>query len=86
MTVRVSATWAARNLGDCLTRIKHTGDRFVLLENGRPVAELVPVARSRATLREVWDALSSVPVDADFADDLQAVNSADRVSAAPGAV
>ena len=79
MTVRVSATWAARNLGDCLARIKHTGDRFVLLENGRPVAELVPVARSRATLREVWDALSSVPVDADFAADLQAVNSADRV-------
>lgn len=79
MTVHVSTTWAARNLGDCLARIKHTGDQFVLLKNGKPVAELVPVARSRATLREVWDALSSVPVDADFADDLQAVNSTDRV-------
>ena len=78
MTVHVSTTWAARNLGDCLARIKHTGDQFVLLKNGRPVAELVPVAGSRATLREVWDALSSVPFDADFADDLQAVNSADQ--------
>ena len=83
MTVHVSTTWAARNLGDCLARIKHTGDQFVLLKNGRPVAELVPVAGSRATFREVWDALSSVPVDADFADDLQAVNSADRVMENP---
>lgn len=55
----------------------------MLLKNGKPVAELVPVgsaAGSRtATLREVWDALSSIPVDARFADDLQAVNSADQV-------
>ena len=83
MTVHVSTTWAARNLGDCLARIKHTGDQFVLLKNGRPMAELVPVAGSRATLREVWDALSSVPVDADFADDLQAVNSADQALESP---
>ena len=80
MKIPVSTTWAARNLGDCLARIKHTDDQFVLVKNGKPVAELVPVAGSRrATLRTVWEALSSVPVDASFADDLQAVNSADRV-------
>lgn len=80
MAVHVSTTWAARNLGDCLARIKHTGDQFVLLKNGKPVAELVPAAGSRtATLRAVWDALSSVPVDAGFVDDLHAINSADRV-------
>ena len=80
MKVTVSTTWAARNLGDCLARIKHTGDQFVLLKNGKPVAELVPVAGSRrATLRQVWDALASVRPDASFADDLRVVNEADRI-------
>ena len=80
MKVTVSTTWAARNLGDCLARIKHTGDQFVLVKNGTPVAELVPVAGSRtATLRTVWDALASVRPDASFADDLSAVNDADRI-------
>ena len=80
MKVTVSTTWAARNLGDCLARIKHTGDQFVLVKNGKPVAELVPVAGSRrATLRQVWDALASVRPDADFADDLRKVNETDRI-------
>ena len=80
MKVTVSTTWAARNLGDCLARIKHTGDQFVLVKNGTPVAELVPVAGSRtATLRTVWDALASVRPDASFADDLSAVNDSDRI-------
>ena len=79
MKVTVSTTWAARNLGDCLARIRHTGDHFLLVKNGKPVAELVPVAGSRrATLRQVWDALASVPPDVSFADDLRAVNEADR--------
>ena len=80
MKVTVSTTWAARNLGDCLARIKHTGDEFVLVKNGKPVAELVPVAGSRrATLRQVWDALASIRPDASFADDLNTVNKADRI-------
>ena len=76
----MSTTWAARNLDDCLTRIKHTGDQFVLVKNGRPVAELVPVAGShRATLRQVRDTLASVRPDASFADDLRTVDEADRI-------
>jgi len=80
MRVTVSTTWAARNLGDCLARIKHTGDHFLLVKNGKPVAELVPVAGSRrATLGELWDALATVRPDAGFADDLRTVNAADRI-------
>ena len=80
MKIPVSTTWAARNLGDCLARIKHTDDQFVLVKNGKPIAELVPAAGSRrATLRQVWGALASVRVDPGFADDLQAVNSSDRI-------
>ena len=81
MKVTVSTTWAARNLGDCLARIKQTGDQFVLVKNGKPVAELVPVAGSRrATLRQLWDALASVRADSSLADDLHTVNTAaDRI-------
>jgi antitoxin (DNA-binding transcriptional repressor) of toxin-antitoxin stability system len=79
MRIPVSTTWAARNLGDCLARIRHTDDRFVLLKNGKPVAELVPSADARtATLRELCNAMAAVPVDAEFSADLKAVNDADR--------
>ncbi len=78
--VRVTTAWAARNFEDCLARIGRTGDRFVLVEDGMPAAELVPVTGSRRpTLREVWDALASTRPDASFADDLRAVNDADRI-------
>ena len=62
----------------CLARIKHTDDQFVLLKNGKPVAELVPATGTRtATMRAIWDALASVPMDESFADDLQAVSATD---------
>ena len=80
MAVHVSAIWAARNFEECLARVGNTGDRFVLVEDGKPVATLVPVAGSRrATLRQVGDAIASVRADASFADDLLAVNKTDRV-------
>lgn len=79
MKIPVSTTWAARNLGDCLARIRHTEDRFVLLKNDKPVAELIPLAGSRTTtVQELWDAMAAVPVDEGFAEDLKSVNSADR--------
>ncbi len=85
MRFTVSTAWVARNLGACLDRIKHKGDRFVIDQDGEPVAELVSVAGSRtATLRQVWDALSSVRADAGFADDLRKVNDADRGLDIPG--
>ena len=76
----MSANWAARNFERCLARVEVAGDRFVLVEDGNPVAALVPVAGSRrATLRQVWEALYSVRADASFADDLLAINNADRI-------
>ena len=79
MRIPVSTTWAARNLGDCLARIRHTDDRFVLLKNDKPVAELIPLAGARTTtVQELWDAMAAVPVDEGFAADLVSVNAADR--------
>ena len=72
MKIPVSTTWAARNLGECLARVRHTGDGYVLLKNDKPVAELVPLAGARtATLRELCDAMAAVPADEDFASDLK---------------
>ena len=79
MKIPVSTTWAGRNLGECLARVRHTGDVYVLLRNDKPVAELVPIAGARrATLRELLDAMAVVPVDEDFASDLESVNASDR--------
>ena len=79
MKKRVSTLWAARHFDECLTQIRHGGDGFVLCENDNPVAELAPPADAHGTtLRELLDALAAVPVDEEFASDLQSVNAADR--------
>ena len=79
MKIKISSTEAARNLGDCLARIRHTGDSFVLTKNNRPVAELGPVLGARrTTLGRLWDAMRQTSVDVDFAEDLERVNRSDR--------
>jgi len=84
MKIELSTTEAARHLGDCLARIKHTGDRFVLTKSGRPVAELGPVPGARrTTLRMLLEAMREVEVDEDFAEDIERVNSADTVMENP---
>lgn len=42
MARAISTTEAARNLGDFLARIKHTGETFILHKNEKPVAALGP--------------------------------------------
>ena len=75
----ISTTEAARNLGDCLARIKHTGETFILSKNEKPVASLGPLPGARTiTFRELWDVWRRSPADPKFADDLEAVNKADR--------
>jgi prevent-host-death family protein len=79
MKITVSSTEAARNLGECLSRIKHTGDSYILTRNNRPVAELVPVAEEvSGTLGELVEALRLTAADAGFADDLERVNRTDQ--------
>lgn len=84
MAVNISATEAARHLGEYLARIKHRGEHFILTKNDRPVAELRPVAGSHTTtwgtLREV---LSNLPAAPGFADDLETVNRLDQPAENP---
>jgi antitoxin (DNA-binding transcriptional repressor) of toxin-antitoxin stability system len=84
MKVEISTTKAARNFGDCLARIRHTGDVFVLTKNHRPVAELSPVVGARNTrLERLWRVMREMPVDPDFARDLERVNASDTVANNP---
>jgi prevent-host-death family protein len=86
MRVRISSTEAARNLGDCLARIRHRGERFVITKNNRPIAELGPVSGVQGTtLGELWTAMREVRTDEDFAADLERVNAADAVMENPWA-
>ena len=84
MATTITATEAARQLGDLLGRIKHKGEHFVLTKNDQPVAELVPArVHRRATWGELRAAVSRLPFDASFADDLEKVNRADRIPENP---
>ncbi len=84
MKIEISSTEVARNLGECLARIKHAGVRFVLTKNGKPVAELGPVAGTRGTtLSELWLAMREVKADDEFAADLTRVSASDSVMENP---
>ena len=80
MATTITTTEAARHLGDYLGRVKHKGEHFILTKNDQPIAELSPAAGSR---RATWDklcaAVSRLPVEPTFADDLEKVNRADRI-------
>ena len=79
MSTPISTTEAARNLGDCLARIKHTGETFILSKNDRPVATLGPLPGAKTVrLREIWELWQKLPSDPAFAADLARVNRADR--------
>ena len=79
MAKPISSTEAARHLGDVLARIKHTGETFILQKNDKPVATLGPVHVMRAiTFGKLWKLWRKLSPDPEFADDLDAVNKADR--------
>jgi prevent-host-death family protein len=80
MEHRISATELARRLGDVLGRVRYRGDSFLVERNGDEVARVVPVpAASVTSLREALEAWRAAgEADAEFADDLERVASADR--------
>lgn len=86
METTITSTEAARHLGDFLARVKHAGESFLLTRSGKPLARLVPVrAGARAKGAEIMHSLARLPLDPDFAGDLERVNSMDRVPENPWA-
>jgi len=81
MKLEISSTKAARQFGDCLARVKYRGDTFVITRNHEKVAELSPAEGSfGGHWSEICAALSNLPRDPEFADDLESVN---RLDVAP---
>jgi prevent-host-death family protein len=86
METTITSTEAARHLGDFLARVKHAGESFLLTRSDKPLARLVPVRPGvRAKGAEIMHSLAHLPLDPDFADDLERVNSMDRVPDNPWA-
>ena len=56
----ISVEEAASHFGDVVNRVVSTGERAVLLEGNRPVAEISAVVRP-PTLRELAAVLASLP-------------------------
>lgn len=85
MTIRITATELARNVGDVLGRIRYRGESFLVERNGEAVARVVPlVERPTATLREVARAWASAgSAEPEFARDLDEVGTADRLPEDP---
>lgn len=84
MKIEITSTEAVRNFGDCLARIKHRGDSFVITRNRRAVAELSPISASSDG--RLSDLLASWRPDTDdpgFADDLEAANSREMPERTP---
>lgn len=74
MKTETSVTDVSRNFADYINRVAYRGERFVLVRNGKPVAELSPVPAG-TRLRDLPGLLDSLPrLDPDeadaFADDL----------------
>ena len=84
MKTRISTADAARNLGEYLARVKHTGARFILVEDRTPIGELGPASESSSgTFAEPWHAMRETRADSGFAEDLERVNATDAVMENP---
>jgi len=76
---QISSTEAVRSFGDCLARVRHAGESFLICKNNQPVATLAPPpGNARLTVAEFIQVWQNLSLDADFADDLERVNQDDR--------
>jgi hypothetical protein len=80
MKHEISSTEVVRNFGDCLARIKHRNDTFVITKSNRPVAILAEPCGTVADLLHIW---VRNPDDAEFANDLERANSAELPESSP---
>lgn len=67
----ISATDAARRFSEVLDAIEHRGQSFIVVRNGKPVAQIRPAPRS--TLKDLIGLLRRHPPDPDWARDIAEV-------------
>jgi prevent-host-death family protein len=74
---RLTATEAARRFSEMLDAVEESGETFVVVRNGRPVARVGPSPAAHGAA--VKDALRAHPRDTGWADELDALRSALRI-------
>lgn len=75
---KISSTEAVRKFGECISRVRHTGESILICKNDKPVATLAPPpGASRLTVAEFIDAWQSLNLDKDFATDLESIGKED---------
>ncbi len=57
----VTATYAAKNFGALVDRVRDEGKTYVVSRGGHPVAQIGPVQAERFTLRDLARLLESAP-------------------------
>ena len=86
METRITATELAKSLSDILNRVRYKGERFLIERKGEPVATLAPAAPvpGDITMRKLVAVLKDLgSPDEDFADDLEAIQSAQTKTSPP---
>jgi antitoxin (DNA-binding transcriptional repressor) of toxin-antitoxin stability system len=75
---KISSTEAVRSFGECISRVRHTGESILICKNDKPVATLAPPpGSSRLTVGEFVDAWQNLNLDKDFATDLESIGKED---------
>lgn len=74
----VSTTELTRHIGEYLARVRFGRKTLVVEKNNVPIAELRPLPDGAATFADLLRLWKRLSFDAQFADDLEQVNDADR--------
>ena len=76
MSVRITATEAARNLSDFLNRVRYRGESFLIVRNGEEVGMLGPITSGKPrTLRQLVELVKKMgPPDDEFVSDLEEIH------------
>ena len=83
--ITIPTTELARHFADYLARVRYAGETIVVLKNNTPVAELRALPGKECSLGAFLEVWGTLPADSSFADDLDAVNQADRALENPWA-
>ena len=77
---KISSTEAVRSFGECLARVRYTGESILIYKNNKPVATLSPPpGTSRLTVAEFVEAWQNLKLDEDFASDLASISHEDSL-------
>ncbi len=75
---KISSTEAVRSFGECLARVRYTGESILICKNNKPIATLSPpLGVSRLTVAEFVEAWQNLKLDEDFASDLASISHED---------